>query len=157
MAQLDLIITCDKRLMDKQQIHAFLSQTYWSPQIPLEILGRAIDNSLCVAALRETEQGLQVLGFARMITDYATFAYLADVFVLPEFRGHGISRKIMDQINAHPDLQNLRRSMLVTRDAHGLYAKYGYQVAATPERIMEKLDPGVYQRMQAKPQPGAGE
>lgn len=148
-----VIISTDKSLMDKQQIHAFLSQTYWSPQIPFEILSRAIDNSFCVAALLEQDGHYQVLGFARMITDCATFAYLADVFVIPEYRGQGISRKMMDELERQPELQNLRRTMLVTRDAHGLYAKYGYQVAATPDRIMEKLDPGVYQRLLAQTAP----
>lgn len=143
------MISCDKQLMDKRQIHAFLSQTYWAQHIPFEIMARAIDNSLCVAALLTEAEQVRVLGFARMVTDYATFAYLADVYVLPEYRGAGLSRKLMDVLDTHPDLQHLRRRMLVTRDAHGLYQKYGYQVAAIPERIMEKLDATVYQRMLA--------
>lgn len=142
-----LIITCDKQLMDKQQIHAFLAQTYWARHIPLDILAKAIDNSLCVAALLPDSPGYKVVGFARMITDYATFAYLADVYVLPDFRGRGISRQLVAQLDTHEELQSLRRRMLVTRDAHGLYEKFGYQAAATPERIMEKLDAEVYQRM----------
>ena len=135
-----LEITTDSRRFDVAAIHGFLTGSYWSPGIPRELVERAIANSLCFGALLE---GVQV-GFARAITDKATFAYLADVFVVEEHRGKGIARKLMDAIVAHPDLQRLRRTMLVTRDAHGLYEKYGFRVADMPERIMAITRPDVY-------------
>ncbi len=136
-------ITCDVSRMDTVAIHAFLSQTYWSPGIPLEVVQRAIANSVCFGVLLE---GAQV-GFARVVTDKATFAYLADVYVLEPYRGQGLSRRIMEHVVAHPDLQGLRRMMLATRDAHGLYAQYGFKPLAAPDRMMELHKPHVYQDM----------
>jgi GNAT superfamily N-acetyltransferase len=133
-------ITCDRTRLDIEAIHRFLSQSYWSPGIPRAIVERAIANSLCFGILHEGEQ----VGFARVITDKATFAYLADVYVLPEHRGKGLSRRLMEQIVRHPDLQGLRRMMLATRDAHALYAKFGFKPLAAPERIMEVHDPNAY-------------
>lgn len=128
-----LEITTDPSRFDLDVIHGFLSRSYWSPAIPRELVARAIEGSLAFAAL---ENGRQI-GFARVITDRATFAYLADVFVLEEFRGGGVASKIMEAIVAHPDLQGLRRWMLVTRDAHPLYEKFGFRPLASPERVME--------------------
>lgn len=132
--------------MDVPAVHAFLTRTYWSEGIPLEVVERAIRNSLCVGVV--TADGEQV-AFARAITDQATFAYLADVYVLPEHRGCGLSRAMLSALFAQPGLQDLRRFMLATRDAHALYAGYGFTPLARPERMMERHDPQVYQRLAA--------
>ena len=136
-------ISTDKAKLDIAMLHGFLSQSYWSPGIPLETLQRAIENSICFGAFHES--GAQV-GFARVVSDKATFAYLADVFVLPEFRGKGISNLIMEAYSNHPELQGLRRHMLVTRDAHGLYQKFGFTEAKNPENLMQKHNPDVYKQ-----------
>jgi N-acetylglutamate synthase-like GNAT family acetyltransferase len=136
-------ISTDKAKLDIALMHGFLSQSYWSPGIPLETLQRAIENSICFGAFHES--GAQV-GFARVVSDKATFAYLADVFVLPEFRGKGISNLIMEAYTNHPELQGLRRHMLVTRDAHGLYKKFGFTEAKNPENLMQKHYPDVYKQ-----------
>lgn len=135
-------ITADTARMDVDAIHAFLTQSYWSPGIPRETVARAIANSLCFGVFHDGRQ----VGFARMVTDRATFAYLADVYVLEAYRGRGVAGKLMDFIIAHPDLQGLRRMLLATRDAHGLYAKYGFTPLKAPDRLMEKHVPDVYQR-----------
>ncbi|MEZ8081466.1 GNAT family N-acetyltransferase [Enterovibrio norvegicus] len=126
---------------DIDVIHDVLSNSYWSKGIPKETLVRAIKNSLCFAAL--TADGEQ-MGFARMITDRATFAYLADVFVVEAHQGKGISRLILDSIAHHPELKGLRRIMLATRDAQGLYKKYGFEEIENPEIFMQRWDPDVY-------------
>jgi GNAT superfamily N-acetyltransferase len=133
--------------LDVHAIHAFLAATYWSPGIPLSIVERAIENSVCVGAYTGTAQ----VGFARMVTDKATFAYLADVYVLEEHRGNGLSEKMMEVLIQLPELQGLRRMMLVTRDAHGLYERFGFKQLATPARFMELHDPNAY----SSPLPGA--
>jgi len=133
-------ITFEKSRLDVRAIHAFLAETYWSPGIPVEVVRRAVENSLCIGALVEGD----LAGFARVVTDRATFAYLADVFVLPEHRGNGLSRRLVEGLLAHPDLAGLRRVLLVTRDAHGLYAKLGFTGLVAPERFMERHDPDVY-------------
>jgi GNAT superfamily N-acetyltransferase len=132
--------TCDKQRLDIEAIHAFLAQSYWSPGIPRAIVERAIANSLCFAVFLENKQ----IGFGRVVTDKATFAYLADVYILPEHRGKGLSKRLVEQVLQHPDLQGLRRMMLATLDAHGLYRKFGFKPLAAPERIMEIHNPGVY-------------
>jgi GNAT superfamily N-acetyltransferase len=121
-------ITCDKARLDIDAIHSFLSQSYWSPGIPRAVVERAIANSLCFGVLHQGQQ----VGFARVVTDTATFAYLADVYILPEHRGKGLSRRLMEQITRHPDLQGLRRMLLATRDAHALYAKFGFKPVHNP-------------------------
>ena len=136
-------ITTDPNRMDVTAIHAFLSQSYWSPGIPLALVQRAMANSLCFGVLLNGEQ----VGFARLITDRATFAYLADVYVLEAHRGRGLSQRIMDHVVAHPDLQGLRRMLLATRDAHALYAKYGFKPLASPASMMEVHQPHVYAGM----------
>ena len=133
-------ITCDKSRFDLEAIHRFLTQSYWSPGVPRTVVERAITNSLCFGILLEGQQ----IGFARVITDKATFAYLADVYVLPEHRGQGLSLRLMEQIIRYPDLQGLRRMMLATRDAHSLYEKFGFKPLAAPERIMEIHNPEPY-------------
>jgi GNAT superfamily N-acetyltransferase len=133
-------ITADVARMDVAAIHAFLSQTYWSPGIPLGVVERAIANSVCFGVLLGQEQ----VGFARVITDKATFAYLADVYILEAHRGKGLSRRILEQVIGHPDLQGLRRMLLATRDAHALYAQYGFKPLAAPDRMMEVHRPNAY-------------
>ena len=133
-------ITTDKRRLNVAAIHAFLSHSYWSPGVPLSVVQRAIDNSLCFGILLQQEQ----IGFARVITDKATFAYLADVYVLESHRGKGLSKWLLQEIQRHEDLQGLRRFMLATKDAHGLYAAFGFTPLANPSRMMERFDPNVY-------------
>ncbi len=133
-------ITSDSSRFDIEAIHSFLSRSYWSPGIPRAVVERAIANSLCFGVLLGTQQ----VGFARVVTDKATFAYLADVYVLEEHRGKGLSHLLMGQVLHQPDLQGLRRMMLATRDAHGLYAGYGFTPLAAPDRFMECHDPDVY-------------
>jgi GNAT superfamily N-acetyltransferase len=135
-------ITCDKARLDVDGIHHFLAQSYWSPGIPRTTVERAIANSLCFAILHEDKQ----VGFARVVTDKATFAYLADVYVLPEHRGQGLSKRLMGEIIRHPDLQGLRRMLLATRDAHTLYKKFGFKSLTAPDLMMEVHDPDVYSR-----------
>src|SRR5262249_16940030 len=133
-------ITCDTARLDIGAIRGFLSESYWSRGIPRAVVERAIANSLCFGVLHHGQQ----VGFARVVTDRATFAYLADVYILPEHRGKGLSRRLMEQVIEHPDLQGLRRMLLATRDAHALYAKFGFKPLAAPERIMEIHNPNVY-------------
>ena len=136
-------ISCDPARLDLAVIHGFLAQSYWAKSIPRELVERSVRNSLCFGAYY---QGTQV-GFARIVTDKATFAYLCDVFVLSEHRGHGLSKSLVAAILAHPDLQGLRRWNLVTIDAHGLYQQFGFKTAAQPERYMEILRHGMYEEM----------
>lgn len=133
-------ISTDPSRFDVTAIHAFLTQSYWSPGVPRSTIERAIANSLCFGAFWQGQQ----VGFARVITDRATFAYLCDVYVLEAHRGQGLAQELMDQVVRHPDLQGLRRMMLATLDAHGLYAKYGFTPLAAPERMMEVHRPNVY-------------
>jgi GNAT superfamily N-acetyltransferase len=133
-------ISCDKSRLDLDGIHSFLTQSYWSPGIPREIVERAIANSLCFGMFHEHKQ----IGFARMITDQATFAFLADVYVLPEHRGKGLSKRLMEYVLRHPDLQGLRRMLLATRDAHSLYEKFGFRPLAAPGNMMEVHRPDIY-------------
>ena len=137
----ELRIGTDPADIDLDVVHGFLSRdAYWCPGIPRAVVARAIANSLCFAAWLDGRQ----VGFARVVSDRATFAYLADVFVLPDVRGRGISKAMMRAVFAHPDLQHLRRFMLATADAHGLYASFGFTALARPERMMERYDPTAY-------------
>ena len=136
-------ISTDQEKLDVALIHGFLTESYWAKGIPLKVVQKSIENSLCIGAY--DEQGNQV-GFARVVTDKATFAYLADVFVLDAYRGKGISKQIMEVYDQHPELQGLRRHMLATSDAHGLYKKYGFQPIDQPEILMQKHDPEVYKK-----------
>jgi N-acetylglutamate synthase-like GNAT family acetyltransferase len=129
--------------LDIPLIHDFISRSYWGDGIPRAVVEKAIKNSLCFGIFTDT--GDQA-GFARVITDRATFAYLADVFVLEAHRGKGLSKKLIAHIARHPDLQGLRRMMLATRDAHSLYAGYGYKPLANPDTFMEIWNPGVYRK-----------
>ena len=126
-------ISTDKTKLDLAVIHRFLSQeAYWSLNIPVDIVQRSIDNSLCFGVYLGEEQ----IGFARVVTDTATFGYLADVFILPEHRGKGLSKRLAAFILDYPSLQGLRRIMLVTRDAHGLYERFGFQPIENPENTL---------------------
>ena len=138
----DYSVSTDPARLDLPAIHAYLSRSYWSPGIPREVVERAAANSLCFGLYRGAEQ----VGFARVVTDRATFAYLCDVYVLESHRGRGLSKWLMQLVAAHPDLQGLRRFMLGTKDAHGLYAQYGFTPLANPARMMEILKPDVYQQ-----------
>jgi GNAT superfamily N-acetyltransferase len=133
-------ISSDPGRMDIDAIHAWLTKSYWSPGIAREIVARAAANSLCFGVFH----GGQQVGFARLVTDRATFAYLADVYVVEAHRGRGVSKKLMAHIMAHPDLQGLRRMLLATRDAHGLYAQFGFTALKSPGNLMEKHVPDPY-------------
>jgi GNAT superfamily N-acetyltransferase len=136
----DFLISTDRSRLDRNLIHRFLADSYWAKNIPFEIMEKSIENSLCFGAYHTSQQ----VGFARVISDYATFAYIGDVFVLEEYRGRGLSKWLMECILQHPDLQNLRRWTLVTRDAHELYRKFGFTSLQKPERYMEILSPSPY-------------
>jgi GNAT superfamily N-acetyltransferase len=128
------VASSDPALLDLNVIHGYLQGAYWSMGIPREIVARAIEHSLCVGAYHA---GVQV-GFARVITDYATFAYVADVFVLEAHRGNGAGKLLLECLSSHPDLQEPRTWMLLTRDAHGLYRQVGFGAHPHPERVMIK-------------------
>jgi len=130
----DILVTTDPAHLDLDVIHGFLSQSYWAPGVPREIVERSIQHSICFGAL----DGERQVGFARVISDRATYAYVADVFVLPSHRGRGIGKRLMACITTHPELQRLRLWSLFTRDAHGLYRQYGFHEARHPDRLMEK-------------------
>lgn len=135
-------ISTDPKKLDLEVIHGYLTRCYWAEGIPRETVQRSIGGSLCFGIYN----GAQQIGFARVITDFATYAYLADVFVIESHRGLGLSKWLMECILAHPELQGLRRWSLVTRDAHGLYARFGFVVPPAPERYMEMYDRDVYKR-----------
>jgi GNAT superfamily N-acetyltransferase len=134
------IVTCDPDKVDRKVVAAFLAGSYWATGIPAETVSRSIDGSLCFTLL---EGGNQV-GFARVISDRATIAYLGDVFVLPEFRGKGLGKWLMECVMSHPELKGLRRWILVTRDAHGLYEQLGFKPLSRPEGYMELHNPDAY-------------
>jgi GNAT superfamily N-acetyltransferase len=131
---------------DLDTIHAFLTESYWAPGIPRDLVARACGNSVC--AIARDDRG-EVIGFARAATDRATFAWLCDVFVLPAHREKGIARALVRTLMAHPDLRGLRRWLLATRDAHGVYAPLGFEPLAAPERWMEISSPAPYGRARA--------
>lgn len=143
-----LQVSTDKDSLDIGLIHRFLSaEAYWCRGIPRETVERAIAGSLCFGGYVDGRQ----VAFARVVTDGATFAYLADVFVLSEHRGRGHSKALMAAVMAHPQLQGLRRFSLATGDAHGLYAGFGFTAPARPQNLMEKLDQDVYTRASGQP------
>src|SRR5687768_4405021 len=134
-------ISTDKQRLDVAMIHRFLvEESYWAQTRTLEQTKTAIRNSLCFGLYLEERQ----VGFGRVVTDHATFAYVGDVFVLEEFRGRGLSKRLMDAMVTHPDLQGLRRWVLATRDAHGLYEQFEFSSLKFPERWMEKTAPDAY-------------
>jgi GNAT superfamily N-acetyltransferase len=131
------LVSTDKRRIDLAVVHHFLTNSYWSPGIALEKVQRAIEHSLAFGVYADGQQ----VGLARVISDYTTFAYVADVFILDAYRGLGLGRWLMECVVAHPELQGLRRWTLFTRDAHGLYEKVGFKRSDTPERLMVGLYP----------------
>lgn len=145
-------ISTEHTLLDLDAIHAFLSTCYWSPGIARPRLERAIRHSLCFGVYDRSQPRAAdpsrpaQAGFARIISDYATYAYLCDVFILEPWRGRGLSKALMRTILDHPDLQGLRRFCLMTRDAHGLYSQFGLGPTPDPSRYMEKVDRDSYQR-----------
>jgi N-acetylglutamate synthase-like GNAT family acetyltransferase len=139
----DYLISTDKSRMDLRVIHGFLSRTYWAEGVPRQVIKKSIEHSLCFAVYHKEK----LVGFARAISDFATFAYLADVFIVPEERRKGLSKWLIGVIISHPELQGLRRFTLATKDAHGLYAQFGFTEFAKPERWMERHDPDVYKKM----------
>ena len=137
----EFLVTTDPARLDIDFIHGYLARSYWAQDIPRVIVERGIANSLCFGVFDRDRQ----VGFARVITDYATFAYLADVFIIESHQGQGLSKFLMECIVNDPRLQGFRRWVLGTRDAHGLYAKYGFKPLANPDRFMEIHNPDVYQ------------
>jgi GNAT superfamily N-acetyltransferase len=138
----DFVITTDAQRLDLGVIHGFLSQeSTWAKGIPRAAFEKSLHGSLCFGIFQSQQQA----GFARVISDYATIAYLGDVFVLPQYRGRGLSKWLMACVMAHSDLQNLRRWILLTNDAHDLYRKYGFKELARPETYMELYNPRVYE------------
>jgi GNAT superfamily N-acetyltransferase len=133
-------VTCDPAKMDLAVLANFLGSSYWAKGIPTATVERSLAHSLCFALL----DGNRQVGFARVISDHATIAYLGDVFVLPEYRGIGLSKWLIECIVGHPELQGLRRWILATRDAHGLYEKFGFTPLKKPEIFMERHNPNVY-------------
>ena len=135
-------ISTDPSRLDLDLIHSFLTKVYWAEGIPLGTGKKSIENSLCFGIYH---QGGQV-GFGRVITDYSTYGYIGDVFILENHRGKGLSKWLVESMMSHPELQGLRRWMLATRDAHGLYARYGFKPLKAPGKWMEIHDPEVYRR-----------
>jgi GNAT superfamily N-acetyltransferase len=137
----NFIISTDKTLLQIDVIHKFLcEESYWAKDRSLEKTKTAIENSLCFGMYFEGKQ----IGFARVVSDFATFAYLGDVFILEDFRGKGLSKWLLEVIISHEDLQDLRRWILATKDAHGLYAQFEFSGLKFPDRWMEKTAPNAY-------------
>jgi GNAT superfamily N-acetyltransferase len=149
--QNEFVVSTDPARLDVTAIHAFLTRAYWSEQIPREVIERAVCHSLCFGLFEGNAQ----IGLARVVTDYATFAYLCDVYVLESHRGRGLGKWLIECVMAHPQLQGLRRFNLVTRDAHGLYAPHGFQSLAKPENHMERHKPDIYKTTAAGEQSAA--
>lgn len=133
-------ISTDPTRLDIDAMHAYLTRSYWSPGIPRDVVERAARGSLCFGVY----QGGRQVGLARVVTDHATFAYLCDVYVLEEHRGKGLSKWLMREVMAHPALTGARRVMLGTRDAHGLYARHGFQAPPNDGVLMQILRPDMY-------------
>ncbi|WP_160716551.1 GNAT family N-acetyltransferase [Chitinophaga solisilvae] len=137
----EFLVSTDKSKLDTAVIYDYLAhESYWSQNIPRSVVEKSLQGSLCFGLYHHQQQ----VGFARLITDYATFAYLADVFVLEAYRGRGLSKFLMRCIIAHPDVAGLRRIMLVTSDAHGLYEQFGFTGIPNPEKMMQLHKPDIY-------------
>jgi GNAT superfamily N-acetyltransferase len=135
-----IVVTTDRARLDLDVIYGFLTTSYWARGIPRETVARSMEHSLCFGAF----DGDRQVAFARVISDRATFAYVCDVFALESHRGRGVGKSLMAAIMSHPELQGLRRWMLSTRDAHGLYRQFGFGAPAHPERLMEVLERDPY-------------
>jgi GNAT superfamily N-acetyltransferase len=139
---MNVSISSDQSKLDLEMIHKFLSEeSYWAKNIPFDQLKRSVENSLCFGVYAGDKQ----IGFARVISDLAVFAYLADVFILPEYRGKGLSKELVRYIMSYPSLQGLRRWMLATSDAHELYRKYGFKELSNPANFMDISKPKIYE------------
>jgi GNAT superfamily N-acetyltransferase len=141
----EFVISTSRERLNVDVVHEFLTNCYWAKGIPREVVARSIEHALCFGIY--DEDGAQV-GFARVISDFATIAYVGDVFVLETHRGRGLGKWLMQCITEHPALQNLRRWILTTRDAHGLYSQFGFTPVKAPERFMEVHRPNVYETPQ---------
>jgi len=138
----EFVISTDRERLSLDVVHGFLTNCYWAKCIPPEVVARSIEHSLCFGVYED--RGRQV-GFARVVSDFATVAYLGDVFVLESHRGRGLSKWLMECVTEYPALQNLRRWILLTSDAHGLYSQFGFTPVQAPERYMELHRPDVYE------------
>jgi GNAT superfamily N-acetyltransferase len=138
----DFILSTDKTKIDVDYVRGFLRKSYWAENIPEDVVQRSINGSLCFGVYHQTKQ----IGFARVITDEATFAYLCDVFIDETYRGNALSKWLMEVIMDYPTLQGLRRFMLATRDAHGLYQQFGFVPLTSADRWMNVHKPNVYKR-----------
>jgi GNAT superfamily N-acetyltransferase len=143
------LVSTDRSRLDLDSIHAFLTNCYWAKGIPKNVVARSIQHSLCFGLYKQEKQ----VGFARVISDYATYAYIGDVYVQDEYRGQGLGKWLMQCIMQHPLLQGLRRWSLLTRDAHGLYQQFGFRNLKAPERWMEINNPDVYASASAPEEP----
>lgn len=139
LRQGEFAVSDDPARLDLGVVHGYLTRSYWAAGIPRERVERSIAHSLPFGLYETDPAGERQVGFARVVTDRATFAYLADVFVLEEYRGRGLANLLMEAVLSHPDLQGLRRWSLATRDAHGLYRRFGFTPLSAPERWMERL------------------
>ncbi len=135
-------ISTDKRRLQLDVIHGYLVNSYWAANVPRAVVERSIEHSLCFGVYKGSDQ----IGFARVITDYATFGYIGDVFILEPYRGQGLSKWLMKTIVEYPDLQGFRRWLLATKDAHGLYQQFGFKSLADASRFLERTNPDVYKR-----------
>ena len=138
-------ISTDAARLDVNVIHDFLRASYWAQNVPREVVEKSIRHSLCFGAFRNGRQ----VGFGRVVTDFATFGYIADLFVLPEHRGNGAGKQLVKAMLNHPDLQGLRRMLLATRDAHGLYERFGFEPLAHPEWFLTLHKPRLYEATSA--------
>jgi predicted GNAT family N-acyltransferase len=130
----DYQISDDRSKLDLKIIHSFLNQSYWSKGIPFDLMKKSIDNSFCLGVYYKDTQ----VGFARVITDYSTSAFLGDVFIIEEYRGKGLSKHLMEFLINHPEFKTIRTWRLGTDDAHGLYSQFGFKVVEHPEKFMER-------------------
>jgi|SRR5271157_551274 len=138
----EFLISTSRGRLDLDVVHGFLTNCYWAKGIPREVVARSIEHALCFGIY---DDGGEQVGFARVISDFATIAYIGDVFVLETHRGRGLGKWLMQCISQHPSLQGLRRWILTTRDAHGLYSQFGFTPVKAPERYMELHQPNVYE------------
>ncbi len=139
------LVSTDKSLLQISSIHKFLStEAYWSLDIPKEVVARSIENSLCFGLYVRSNDSLEQIGYARIVTDYASFAWLCDVYIENKYRNLGLSKYLLECIMSHSALKGLRRICLATKDAHELYKKFGFEVTQAPKNWMEIKDPNIY-------------
>jgi GNAT superfamily N-acetyltransferase len=136
----DILVSCDPEKLDLDRVHAFLTRSYWAEGISREVVARSIENSIPFALYCDGDQ----VGYARVISDRSSYAYLADVYIEEPYRGRGLSKLLLRAVMAHPELQHTRRWLLGTRNAHSLYRQFGFTELQVPERWMEKADPALY-------------